>query len=74
MVAEHIRSLADQTKTLSIHINTIIWGVGEETENMVVSTKSLNKALNKQIEVLDITMKSFDTMIQDFLKIYPEIK
>lgn len=74
VVAEHIRSLADQTKTLSIHINTIIWGVGEETENMVVSTKSLNKALNKQIEVLDITMKSFDTMIQAFQKIAPEIK
>lgn len=74
VVAEHIRTLADQTKNLSVHINTIIQGVSEETGNIIVSTKSLNKDLDQQIAVLDTTMKSFETMIQAIQNIAPEIR
>lgn len=74
VVADHIRSLADQTKNSSIRINTIIQGIGEVTGNMVVSTKSLNQELDQQIEILDTTMKSFESMIDAFQKFVPEIR
>jgi methyl-accepting chemotaxis protein len=74
VVADHIRSLADQTKSSSIHINTIIQGIGKLTGNMVVGVKALNKELDQQIEILHITMKSFEAMIDAFQKFAPEIR
>jgi methyl-accepting chemotaxis protein len=66
VVADHIRSLADQTKTLSIDIYTIISEVTIETDEMFQTTKSLDDKFNSQTETLYNTMNSFEQIIQEF--------
>ncbi len=74
VVATQIRSLADQTKTMSDHINSITSGVSKETENMIHTTSSLDKELNRQVNVLNSTLRSFEKMLQAFRRITPEIE
>ncbi len=73
VVADHIRNFAEQNRTLSVNINSIISGVGKETEQMVSTTHTLGKELNQQIKVLNDTIRSFESMIEAFQRIAPEI-
>ncbi len=74
VVADHIRNLAEQTKKLSVHINTIINDVCNETESMVKATRSLDGEFHHQIEILEKSVNSFDQMIKAFQNIAPEIE
>jgi methyl-accepting chemotaxis protein len=74
VVAEHIRSFADQTKALSVNINSIISGVSQETNQIVGSSSALDEKLNHQIEVLNTTIASFESIITAFQQIAPQIE
>lgn len=73
VVAEHVRNLSDQTKKLSININSIINGVCSETEQMIGTSMSLDEKMNHQIEVLNRTIIAFEKMMTAFNNIAPEI-
>jgi len=74
VVADHIRKLAEQTKLSSVNINKLITGVSSETDTMVKTTDELDEELNKQIIVLNTTIKSFDEIIKVIKVIAPEIE
>jgi methyl-accepting chemotaxis protein len=74
VVADQIRKLAEQTKTSSVNINTLINGVSTETDTMVKFTDSLDKELNNQLEVLNTTIGSFEEIIKAIRVIAPEIE
>jgi methyl-accepting chemotaxis protein len=74
VVADHIRNLAEQTKKLSVHINTIINDVCNETQSMVKATSSLDGEFRHQIKVLENSVNSYEKMIRAFQNIAPEIE
>ncbi|MDF2537395.1 MAG: methyl-accepting chemotaxis sensory transducer with Cache sensor [Herbinix sp.] len=74
VVADQIRKLAEQTKSSSVNINTIIKGVSDQTKTMVNTSGSLDKELDNQIMVLNTTLKSFEKIIAAIQVIAPEIE
>ena len=74
VVADHIRNFADQTKLLSVNINSIINSVCLETSQIVGNSIALDDKLNHQKEILLTTMASFETIITAFHKIAPQVE
>lgn len=74
VVADEIRKLAEQSKDSSANISTLVNAISADTETIVHSANSMNHDLNKQLDVINITIDSFQKIIQSIGEMGPKIE
>ncbi|MBU3089165.1 methyl-accepting chemotaxis protein [Clostridium gasigenes] len=73
IVADEIRSLAEQSKVSSETISKIVGDISTDTGNIVTSTGTMNKEIENQIDVINSTIGSFKEIINEINKVVPMI-
>jgi methyl-accepting chemotaxis protein len=73
VVADEIRKLAEQSKTSSENINSLLKNVLSESSAVVGTTDSVNKELNSQIVVINNSIESFKDINNAIGDILPKI-
>lgn len=74
VVAEEIRKLAEQSKTSSENIYTLIKDIGVEKNMVVDTTKVMENELNNQISVINNITDSFEKVFDSINENSPRIK
>jgi methyl-accepting chemotaxis protein len=73
VVAEEIRKLAEQSKTSSANINSLIRGVSGNSTSMITTTEAMNSELENQVNIINTTVASFKKIIASVNSIIPQI-
>ena len=73
VVAEEIRKLAEQSKNSSININKLINDISSNTGIVLENVDVISGELDKQTEVINVAMDSFEKMIKEITAIGPKI-
>lgn len=74
VVADEIRKLAEQSKSSSMDINSLINNISKDSENIINSADGMNSELSNQINIINTTMDSFKNIIQSVNGIIPMIE
>jgi len=74
VVAEEIRKLAEQSKSSSKSINSLISSISKDTNTMLKTTDEMDNELNNQAEVINTTINSFKKIIIEVDEIIPKIE
>ncbi len=74
VVAEEIRSLAEQSQLATQNISSIIQNVSEDTKELMTGTVNMNTQLDAQTESLNQMIESFEAIIMAVQNILPQIK
>ncbi|MCX7920886.1 MAG: methyl-accepting chemotaxis protein [Clostridia bacterium] len=74
VVAEEIRKLAEQSKTSSESIKQLVGRIAMESTDVVETTNTVNLDLNNQLEVIKLTINSFNDIIAAINDISPKIE
>ncbi len=74
VVADEIRKLAEQSKDSSANISKLVNSISTDTETIVQSADSMNHDLNKQLDVINVTLNSFQKIIQSITEMSPKIE
>lgn len=74
VVAEEIRKLAEQSKTSSLSISDLILHILNDSDIVVKTSEEMNEKLNSQMQVIDKSMSSFKSIIENIEEIVPHIK
>jgi methyl-accepting chemotaxis protein len=73
VVAEEIRKLAEQSRTSSDSIAQLLNGIITETQTMVKASDNIVNEVDGQVNILNLTNKAFDNIIQAVADILPTI-
>lgn len=73
VVAEQIRKLAEQSKTSSLSISDLISNISNDSNIVVKTSEEMNVKLNNQMQVIDKSMSSFKSVIENIEEIVPHI-
>lgn len=73
VVADEIRKLAEQSKTSSANINSVIDGISAETSVMISTSEEVEEEIAAQRNVIGITIKSFEEIIKGIKAVNPQI-
>lgn len=73
VVADEIRKLAEQVKISSDNINQLIYGVSNDTNQIIKRTDVMDKELSNQVSIINTTVNSFDKIIKAVDVIVPKI-
>lgn len=73
VVAEEIRNLAEQSKSFSKNINTLINEISVETNVMVNTSNNVKSEMKDQLNIINTAMISFDSIINGIRGITPQI-
>jgi methyl-accepting chemotaxis protein len=71
VVAEEIRKLAEQSKSSSESINTLIGKISSENVAVVSTSENMSQKLDNQIEVIANSMSSFKDIISSIETVIP---
>ena len=74
VVAEEIRSLAEQSQEATKNISEIISGVSEQTRELITNTNDMDEQLGIQTTSLNKMTTSFDEIFKAVEEIMPQIK
>jgi len=74
VVASEIRKLAEESKNSSNRIKDLLTGIEKETNDVVVTSKSVTEMLKNQIVSVENTIKSFDDILSAVKAMAPLIK
>jgi methyl-accepting chemotaxis protein len=74
VVADEIRKLAEQTKTSSQDINTVVSNVSAESKAITSSADIMNSELSNQTNIINTSIKVFKQIIDSVEKIIPMIE
>lgn len=74
IVADEIRKLAEQSKSSSENITSLIGSTVNHMNNMMRSSETMNKELGNQKDVISITIGSFKEIIKGINEVIPEIE
>lgn len=73
VVAEQIRKLAEQSKTSSLSISDLISNISNDSDTVVKTSEAMNEKLSNQMKVIDKSMSSFKSVIENIEEIVPHI-
>lgn len=74
VVAEEIRKLAEQSKSSSQEINTLISNISVESAAITNSSEIMNTEIKRQMDVINTTITSFKDIIQSLNTVTPLIE
>lgn len=74
VVANEIKALAEQTKVSAENITSLISNISKDTTIITDNTDSMNLDLNKQIDIINKTLYSFDNIINVIKIIIPKVQ
>lgn len=74
VVANEIKALAEQTKVSAENITSLIANISKDTNIITDNTDSMNLELNKQIDIVNKTVYSFDNIINIIKVIIPKVQ
>ena len=74
VVANEIKVLAEQTKVSAENITSLIANISKDTNIITDNTDSMNLELNKQIDIVNKTLYSFDNIINVIKVIIPKVQ
>lgn len=74
VVADEIRKLAEQSRTSSENISTLIGSISRETSVMVDSTGTISSKLNNQLDSINRAVDSFKKITTSVEEIVPQIR
>lgn len=74
VVADEIRTLAEQTKTSAEHINALIGNLSSETSEILKQSSNINIDLNKSSEAIEDSVNAFENILNSIDDIVPRIK
>ncbi|BCZ47766.1 methyl-accepting chemotaxis protein [Clostridium gelidum] len=74
VVANEIKKLAEQSKSSSNDINSLIQDISKETGAVVSTTNGVNEDLKQQITVIENSVQDFKEIIEDINDILPQIE
>ena len=73
VVADEIRKLAEQSKTSSENINSVINQISSETNTMIGTSDEVGKEMSEQLKTISIAIESFENIINNIKKVNPQI-
>lgn len=73
VVAEEIRKLAEQSKDSSENISKLISSTSKDKDVMMETTNNMKEELVKQISVVDVSIKSFKSILEAVANSIPKI-
>lgn len=73
VVAEEIRKLAEQSKDSSENISKLISSTSKDKDVMMETTNKMKEELVKQISVVDVSIKSFKSILEAVANSIPKI-
>jgi methyl-accepting chemotaxis protein len=73
VVAEQIRKLAEQSKTSSLSISDLIASISNDSNIVVKTSEAMNEKLSNQMKVIDKSMNSFKSVIENIDEMVPHI-
>ncbi|GFZ33730.1 methyl-accepting chemotaxis protein [Clostridium zeae] len=71
VVADEIRKLAEQSKTSSTEINTLLGEISKETTEVVSTTNVVSDEFTGQISIIDNSINSFNNIMKSVEKLLP---
>ncbi|AYD39929.1 methyl-accepting chemotaxis protein [Clostridium fermenticellae] len=71
VVAEEVRTLAEQSQQSTAEIQELIQSISNETKNVISTSSKVKGVVQDQSSIVDSTMKSFDEMSESIDKIKP---
>ncbi|MBP3888036.1 MAG: methyl-accepting chemotaxis protein [Cellulosilyticum sp.] len=74
VVAEEIRKLAEQVRVSSDDINKLVEGVSKEAQHMVQDSQTLGEEMNGQMNVINMVMGSYSTMVNNIERIIEDVE
>lgn len=74
VVAEEIRKLAEQTKSSSENITSIISGISKDTDAMVSTADLMHRELNDQASIINSAIDSFRQITDAISEMNPKIE
>ena len=73
VVADEIRKLAEQSKTSSEHINSLVASISKDTGVMLASTDTMDGELVNQVSAINGAVDSFKNIIEALDRVLPKI-
>jgi methyl-accepting chemotaxis protein len=73
VVADEIRKLAEQSKTSSLSINSLVDAISSESNYVIESSESMNEKLNNQTTIITKSVDSFKDIMTDIEETLPKI-
>jgi methyl-accepting chemotaxis protein len=73
VVAEEIRKLAEQSKQSSLSISDLTSSILNDSNIVVKTSEEMNEKLNGQMQVIDKSVNSFRSIIENIEEIVPQI-
>lgn len=73
VVADEIRKLAEQSKTSSENINSVINQISSETNTMIGTSDEVGNEMSEQLKTISIAIESFEKIINNIKKVNPQI-
>jgi methyl-accepting chemotaxis protein len=73
VVANEIRTLAEQSKSSSENINAVIKEISSETNIMVNSSGGVEKEMSEQLKTIETAVASFEKIIRSIREVIPQI-
>lgn len=74
VVANEVRTLAEQTKVSSDNISKLISGISEDTIVITKDTNNMNTKLNDQVSIINETLSSFENIIGAIKTVMPKVQ
>lgn len=74
VVAEEVRTLAEQTKESSIHINKLVGEILKDSKAIVSNTEVMNGEIGNQEKIIDEGIYAFASIIKAVENIIPKIE
>lgn len=74
VVANEVRTLAEQTKVSSDNISKLISGISQDTIVITEDTNNMNIKLNDQVSIINETLHSFENIIGAIKTVMPKVQ
>lgn len=74
VVADEIRKLAEESKISSESINQLVAEIGQNSNNMLLGSESMNKELVHEMELIHTTAEAYKNIIRAVQTIIPKIQ
>ncbi|MCM0647235.1 methyl-accepting chemotaxis protein [Clostridium swellfunianum] len=74
VVADEIRKLAEESKSSSETINSLISDISKNSNSMVSTSKEMSDELSSEMEIVNAAIKSFDSIVNAIRAIIPKIQ